>query len=72
MSLQALGRPADRNQRLMPALAALAALAARVKPINERCKQFFMQLLAAMEESKRKEGARLIRRYRHLIDDPLE
>jgi hypothetical protein len=68
MSLQALARPANGAQPVMPAITAIAS---RIRPINERCRQFLVRMLAAMEESKRKEGARLIRRYSHLIDKPL-
>jgi hypothetical protein len=38
--------------------------------VNERARNFGMRFMAAMDESRRREGERLIQRYRHLIDDP--
>jgi hypothetical protein len=36
---------------------------------NEHRRGFFARLVAALEESRRREANRIIRQYRHLIDD---
>ena len=48
---------------------ALAALGYRVN----RCRRaFFAKLVSALDESRRHEADRILRQYRHLIDDPNE
>jgi hypothetical protein len=47
----------------------LATLAYR---INKRCKAFFAHLLGALDESRRREAARIFRQYKHLIDENVE
>ncbi len=38
-----------------------------------RCRRaFFARLMSALDESRRREADRIIRQYRHLIDDPNE
>ena len=41
-----------------------------VSSINDRFRKFGARFMAALDASKRREGERLIRRYRHLIDEP--
>jgi hypothetical protein len=41
-----------------------------VGAINERGKTLVARFMTALDESKRREADRLIRRYQHLIDDP--
>ena len=66
MSLQILARPRGYRERFKLLRSRLAALAYRVK---EHCIAFFTHLLAALDESRRREVARIFRQYRYLIDE---
>ncbi len=69
MSLQALENSTTSSERLT---LATTAIASGSRTIGARLRRFCSEFVAAMEESKRREGARLIRRYRHLLDTPTE
>ena len=37
--------------------------------VSEHCRAFFARTMAALDRTRRREAARIIHRYRHLMDD---
>jgi hypothetical protein len=66
ISHQAFLRPGADLEQSKSIRSETATLVSR---INEHRKDFFAHILAALDESRRRESARILRQYRHLIDD---
>ena len=82
MSVQALEPASGPLEQSRLARSVLPILAYRIRKaffaqllvilvyrINEHCRGFVAQIMAALDETRRREAARIIRRYRHLIDN---
>jgi hypothetical protein len=66
MSVQALASASGTLDQSRRARFALPILVYR---INEHCRAYFARIIAALDETRRREAARIIHRYRHLIDN---
>ena len=65
MTVQATVRTSGNVERTLLARAVYAF----VSVVNEGSRKFFARVMAALDESRRREAARLLHRYRDLIDD---
>jgi hypothetical protein len=65
MTVQATIRSPGNGEWAMLVRAALSL----VSLVHTQLKNLFALFMAALEESRARESARILRRYRHLIDD---
>jgi hypothetical protein len=69
MSVQVVGRRVGSRKRRSHAVTVLAVW---IRSIDRYIRLFFAQALTTLEDNRHREGARLIHRYRHLMDEPLD
>lgn len=66
MSVQTVTRSGDNREQVRLVRSVLLTTACRT---NDLCKAFFTRFFAALDKSRRRQAARVLREYRHLIDD---